>query len=144
MHVGIGIVGGASVAGLAARRVGSDVLVEALGGGFGGWLGARLPDIIDPPLSPCHRSVGHGAGPIAVALRLAAEYIPKWQASLRAHASAQRAAAHGADSQSQRAWHALLELFCLAASGALLGVAFGYLSHVAMDACTPAGIPFVA
>jgi hypothetical protein len=144
MHVRVGIVGGAAVAGIAAHHAHSNALVEAIGGGVGGWIGARLPDIVDPPTSPCHRSVGHGAGPIAAAARYAAECIPRWQKALRTHASVQRAAGQEADSRWRRVWHALLEFLCLVASGALLGVAFGYLSHVAMDACTPAGIPVVA
>ena len=40
-----------------------NVLIEAAGGAAGGWLGARLPDMIDPPTSPRHRSIGHGIIP---------------------------------------------------------------------------------
>src|SRR5580693_181213 len=36
-------------------------LWELIGGLLAAWAGGRLPDIIDPPLHPRHRSVGHGA-----------------------------------------------------------------------------------
>jgi hypothetical protein len=48
--------------------------VEVIGGLLAGNLGARLPDVFDPPTHPGHRSLAHGMAPIAAvgmaALRL--------------------------------------------------------------------------
>src|SRR5688572_24520516 len=45
----------------------AEIAVEVIGGAIGGNIGGRLPDILDPPFSPNHRSLAHGvlsAGPL--------------------------------------------------------------------------------
>ena len=39
--------------------------MEAFGGALGGYWGGILPDCIDPPFHPGHRSLGHGFVPVA-------------------------------------------------------------------------------
>ena len=143
-HQPIGILAGGLAAGVVAYRVEGDVLAEGLGGAIGGWLGARLPDWIDPPTSPHHRSVGHGVVPVLAVLRRAEAHVSEWQADLRQGAAEHRAARDSASTCWQRISHLLLELLYLAASGALVGALWGYVSHLVMDATTAASLPLFA
>lgn len=61
-HVPIGLMVGASRDTSTPKEAPSlDRLIETLGGLLGGYIGARLPDIIDPPTSPNHRDIAHSA-----------------------------------------------------------------------------------
>lgn len=53
---------------------------------------------------------------------------------------------HGlsADNEAVRLWHTILASLWQMAAGALAGALAGYLSHLALDATTPKGLPLVA
>lgn len=122
----------------------SHVVIEAIGGGFAGNLGARLPDIIDPPTSPRHRSIGHGMVPVAAAGSVALSALADLQKTLRTEADRRAELRSASTSTAQELWHLLLELLCRLGAGAIPGFVAGYASHVALDFCTPAGLPLLA
>jgi membrane-bound metal-dependent hydrolase YbcI (DUF457 family) len=116
---------------------------ELLGAGLSGVVGAFLPDIIEPATSPNHRSFFHSvtfmgvAGPLVWSrvwhirdeqVRIAEE------CELRANAMW--------DGPEKTSWKlkALLHRFL---AGVLPGLILGYASHLAADATTPKGLPFL-
>ena len=68
---------------------GSAILWETVGGAFGAVPVALLPDFIDVPSCPNHRSVAHGAVPVGGLAYLALDYLDSGQAWLRAEAHRQ-------------------------------------------------------
>src|SRR5260370_35433107 len=61
--------------------------LETLGGAAGGYVGGILPDSIDPPIHPGHRSWGHGLAPVAAATVVWNQGLDGWQDRLRQHAN---------------------------------------------------------
>lgn len=106
--------------------------IEAISAAVGGYLGAAAPDWIDPPTSPNHRSAGHSIFIAGGGLTYAAIELNAWRSSLKAQADA--AFKCGKIGQGY--------LFLIAA-GAVTGFVAGYLSHLALDATTPRGLPLV-
>lgn len=104
----------------------SDLLVAGLGGGLGGLGGSRIPDIVEPPTSPNHRSVAHS---FAVNGLIAAKGLPTIS-----KASAEWV--HTAEDPLTRK----LRLFL---AGAAVGGTAGYVSHTLLDSGTPKGIPLI-
>ncbi len=129
---------------LARKQTPAARIVETFGGYVGGVVGARLPDIIDPPTCPHHRSIGHGIVPVGLASRACLDRIPAWQEQLRRSAEEHSVAAAQTTDVWERLLHSLLELLCRVGAGMLAGIPAGYLSHLALDATTPAGLPLIA
>ena len=142
------VVGAAAGSAYALYRAGhqapAHALIETLGGALAGAVGARLPDVLDPPLHPRHRSLAHGLVPVAVAGRVGAMALDRCQVRLRAEAEHRASLRRAAVTPLQRVWHAIVEVLCRLGAGAMAGLLAGYGSHVALDAFTPASIPLVA
>lgn len=140
-HRAIGtITGGGYALAKAQRRPPEHLALEVLGGLLAGNLGARLPDVFDPPLHPGHRVLAHGVVPVLAGGRAAVGALDGWQTQLRAAAGRRAALRASAGAPLERLWHALAELLCRLGAGALAG----YGSHVALDAFTPASLPLLA
>jgi hypothetical protein len=116
---------------------------EVAGGIAGGWLGAALPDWIDPPTCPNHRHFGHGAATTVGIVWMSADAVLRLQQRLRHRANALAQARPYLQNDLARAMNWLEECFLRVLAGFLNGVAAGYVSHLAMDALTPASIPLV-
>lgn len=106
-----------------------DRAVELLGALIGSYAGGRLPDILDPPIGPLHRSFAHGG--LAVA-GLAAARVEEWCRACRNNAALCAAQARSGD-----------QLLYLLLAGFLTGLRFGYGSHLALDAFTPRSLPLL-
>lgn len=119
---------------------GSAILWETVGGAFGAVPGAALPDVIDVPSCPNHRSVAHGAIPVGGLTYLAWKHLDSVQAWLRAAAQQQRLVKLTAPSPWLAAWHAFLDVFLQVA---LAGFVAGYISHILLDLQTPCSVPLV-
>jgi len=117
-------------------------IAESLAGWFGGDLGARLPDLLEPGCWN-HRQAAHSAAAAAVLIRSTAA-IQAWAELCRVRARQHRAIAADPrlDSVDQFA-HCLAELFWSGLAGFLNGLLAGYLSHLALDAMTPSSIPIL-
>jgi len=90
-----------------------------------GYIGARLPDIIDPPTNPNHRSWGHGVLPNTIAYSAVIKTASNYRKKLSQEASEDK----------------LLNSFAI---GAMDGFVGGHLSHLALDARTPKSLPLVS
>lgn len=116
---------------------------EVAGGAIGGYWGAKLPDVFDPPTCPNHRHFAHGCVSCSLAIWAAYESLLSLQNFLRAEAD--RLAF-----ERQQATDGVLIVLSIAAEaslriavGAIAGVVAGYASHLALDAFTPKGLPLI-
>ncbi|MBK7645267.1 MAG: hypothetical protein IPJ19_19865 [Planctomycetes bacterium] len=145
IHKPVGAAAGAAL-GLAmahAQRP-NDILLEVLAAGFTGYHAAKLPDVIDPPIHPRHRSVGHGvlsAGPVIAWIL---HELKEWQDALRTASQRATTRADEATSSWERLGHQIVAVLLRLLAGALAGFVGGYGSHLAMDACTKSGLPVFA
>jgi hypothetical protein len=145
VHGALGLAAGVlSAAYQAHNETGYRFLAEVIGGAAGGRAGSKVADIIDPPLHPRHRSVGHGVAQNATALAAYLEALPRWQAALRQLSERLRQARIELDGTAAKVLCGALEVACCLLAGFLAGFPAGHLSHLALDALTPFGLPVVA
>lgn len=110
---------------------------EAAGGAFGGAIVGILPDRVEPPIHPGHRSTAHALTPAIAAAALWTSRIDIWQTHARqlaAHHAWLRAVS---SDPLVRAWHAFAESFLRILAGFIAGFAAGYVTHLAFDFGTP-------
>jgi LexA-binding, inner membrane-associated putative hydrolase len=119
-------------------------LVETLGSGCGGWLGAALPDWIDPATSPNHRHHGHGIANFAGATFLTVEAVADLQQQFRRRAELIRARRPYLTTDFAKFLSWIEEILLCLLIGLLNGISAGYLSHLCLDAATARGIPLFA
>jgi hypothetical protein len=116
------------------------VIIESLAGALGGFFGSRLPDLLEPPTCPRHRSVFHSIAFSSGCGAWIRRELPNIQAWLRLHADRYQALSIASGGSFL---HAALGVICRLLSGFLAGIIFGYASHLACDATTPSSLPLV-
>ena len=138
-HQAAGGTAGSILAGIwAAHRSGTVHPSIVAGGLLGGLIGARMPDIADPPDSPNHRGTGHS---IAFGGTVAAGC----SASIPILIDNARRAEQEANAYIERGYRVPLLIglrlhLALAALGFTIGVPAGVASHLVLDSETPDGI----
>ena len=140
-HRRIGRPTGAAFAAIQAFRspIG-DPLVESFAGWCGGDLGSRLPDLLEPACWN-HRQTAHSFTTGAL-LGLSVDKVQSWAESARRRAQHHRQLATNPEAlPAQSLWHSSVALLWSALAGLLNGILAGYLSHLVLDACSPASIP---
>jgi inner membrane protein len=145
-HDAAGVVAGVATALLTARKDAEpyELMLEAIGGGFGGRFGSHVPDVLEPAIHSHHRDVMHS---IAVATVLVAEgqkRAMKLVDSLRERADKLRGRHDTSTDLFERFILVLAEAACRMAAGFIAALIPGYVSHLALDAATPRGIPLIA
>ncbi len=141
-HRRVGAIAGAVYAGCRApTEAATNLWLESFGGAVGGSIGGGLPDLMDPPVSPWHRSLAHGVAPVGLLGVAWMERLEEWRSRLRAEAARCSALKSDATSFARVLWLTLFEWFCRIASGALAGLLAGYVSHLVLDAFTPRSVP---
>ena len=148
-HQSIGALTGAGAALVAARdQQPPHQVIEVLAAGISGWYSSLIPDIIDPAMSPNHRSIGHGAVQGIAGLKVALDKIPSAQGQLRAQAQEFAQRRQHVRPGGEDPWPIwcleAAELLCRMLSGVLIGLVAGYGSHLVLDARTPRGLPLLA
>ena len=139
-----GMASGAVIAALLAGAQPSEhVALEVAGGALGGWLGSRLPDLLDPPTTPNHRSAGHGALSAIAIGRSVGDRVKEIQRHLRVTADDLASVRATLETDLQRFFNLILEWICRLLAGAAAGVASGYASHLVLDMTTPRGLPLL-
>jgi LexA-binding, inner membrane-associated putative hydrolase len=142
VHLPVGALSGAAYATYHAwGQPGPYILAEAAGGMLGGIGGGLLPDGIDTPGSPRHRTEAHSMSITGTVGYYMNQQLPQWQANLRTEA--QRSAQLSAASTSllPQIGYSALELIFRFLSGLLAGLLAGYASHLALDSLTPSSLP---
>ena len=144
-HVSAGVASGTAAALYTAREQrGAAFVGEAIGGALGGFVGACLPDQTEPPLHSWHRSTGHSVAAAAAIANAAMQSLAAWQQFCRTQAARHDGARANAGNVAAQAWHAVVAFLWHVLSGCAAGLPVGYLSHLALDACTPRCIPLLA
>jgi hypothetical protein len=144
IHRRVGCVAGGATAWYAARGQPTHLrVVETIGGAMAGIVGAMMPDRIDPATSPRHRSIGHGLLPIGAAGFWAVKNLKRWQGWLRSQAERLQRELDVERDGGRRVLLMFAAVACTLAAGAVAGFIGGYLSHLALDALTPASLPVV-
>jgi len=143
-HVAVGSVCGAGLAYYRSEgQSPADQFLASIGGALGGWLGARFPDFVDVPLSPNHRSHAHSfAGAVGISAK-AKEMLLNWESDLRRRLQDVRTRKANAATDWDRMYLGLMEILLQIGLGILSGLIAGHLSHLALDFCTPGGLPLV-
>jgi hypothetical protein len=118
--------------------------IEVLGGALGGYCGGILPDCIDPPFHPGHRSLAHGIVPVATAGAIWNQGLDGWQNQLRRLADEHNYRRSLAADPAAVAWHALAEWALRMLAGFLAGLGAGYVTHVMLDFGTPRCLPLIS
>lgn len=140
-HVVGGLVGGSSALWNARTSDADGRIVECVGGMYGGSLGGLLPDWIEPALSPRHRGVAHSWGALlgsfATTVQAAQDECRRQAATCLTRS--QDPTISGID----RVLYQLGWFFWRFVAGVLSGFAPGYASHLALDGCTPMGLPLI-
>jgi len=143
-HEVVGMAAGSGVALFRARNQPlADQLVEGVGGAIGGYLGGKMPDVLEPAIHAWHRNFCHSwtvgalvAGGVAA--------LGRWEKDCRERAADFRRRRLAADVQPLMAFfYWLAELFWNLAAGFLAGLGAGYVSHLVLDASTPRGLPLL-
>ena len=117
-------------------------IYEAIGALFGGYWGGRLPDVFEPANNPHHRALAHSLAAGTVISATAIEASTAWSMFFRE--KAERLATHR---QVMRAPEvnkitcSVLEVLLRVAAGVGPGLIAAYMSHLALDACTPKSLP---
>ena len=144
-HVKVGVLGGCGFAAYRSREQDlPNMLLETIGGGFGGYVGSRLPDIIEPALWPGHRQFAHSVTAGSSVAYSLYKLLEKWERGCRS-----RAEYYGNRKNNetinwlQKIWFAFIQILLQIAAGIPGGLGVGYLSHLALDGTTRSGIPFL-
>jgi hypothetical protein len=119
-------------------------VLESIGGAVGGYCGGTLPDLIDPPFHPGHRSIGHGVFPVFLGATVWSQGLDGWQNRWRQLADEHAVLRSQAANPLLAAWHAFAEWALHLLSGFVAGVGAGYLTHVALDFGTPRCLPLIS
>ena len=127
--------------------------VEAIGGFLGGYVAGTLPDVLEPAICSWHRGVFHSATADSAVL-YAHTILAQWAQMCRQNGDQCSMVPQIQDVRTG-AWFPLtqppLQQICAILGGLLWrvlagflnGLAAGYVSHLALDATTPRGIPLL-
>ena len=111
-----------------------------MGGVVGGVAGGALPDAIDVPTCPRHRSAANSMGITGTVGYFLNEQLPDWQ--VRRNRGQHYAQLRDASpALLPQIGYGILEFLCYLLSGVLAGLLAGYASHLALDSLTPSSLP---
>jgi hypothetical protein len=118
-------------------------LPELFGAGLSGVAGAFLPDIIEPATNPNHRSFFHSVSFVGVAGPPAWSYAWRVKDEQIRQAEDCEVRANAMQDGFEKILWKLRALLHRLLAGLLPGLVLGYASHLAADAITPMGLPFL-
>lgn len=137
------VAGGVSALYLARGEEPLHRILESVGGFVGGVAGGRLPDLLEPALTPRHRGVAHSVALAGVAVAVFAPRVRRAQRRIREWGDRRRSPCDAGAGTLQPILGLLAEMACRLLTGAAAGVAAGYVSHLVLDAGTPVGLPLL-
>ncbi len=144
-HVTIGTLAGCGVAAYRAREQEPlNMLLEVIGGSLGGYIGGRLPDVIEPASYPGHLQLAHSAATSTVIGIGSYKLLEKWEELCRSKTECyRRVRGLGVLSGFDEFLYLLAEIMLHIATGTLSGLGAGYFSLLVLDGGTPAGLPIL-
>ena len=141
-HLTAGSASGAVVGLLTCRSLPQEhQLVHVAFATIGGALGGLAPDVLEPAISPNHRSLFHS---LAAGGGIGAAALAEWQADCHRAAAAcdTRASCAPPDSR-ERSNEENKAFLWRALAGLIVGFLAGYASHLLMDAGTRKSLPLI-
>ncbi len=138
-----GLTGGAAALVCAQGQPPLLALAETVGGCIAGQYAGTLPDMFEPGISSHHRNTCHALAPTAYGATLLFRQVGDAQDTLRSQAHACFQLAAGTNDGVQQFVNIAAGLLLHVLAGAVPAIPAAYLSHVALDAATPRGIPFI-
>lgn len=105
----------------------------ALGASMGGFFGAMVPDLIDLPTGPNHRSLGH-----SITLNAGVLFMSFWKwipNAVESHLEKADKAEEKGNTIGAFLWRML--------AGFLWGLVWGHISHLVLDMRTPKRLPML-
>ncbi len=142
-HGDAGMLVGGLCAAMRADLSDEGASLEVLGGAIAGYVGGRLPDLLEPAHHPNHRDAAHSLGAACAAAGFAAK-CAELSEECRRFSRRCFSAARGEDvGDLKRAFLRLLGMAARMLAGALAGAAAGFVSHIALDATTPRSVPLL-
>lgn len=137
------IVGGVTALAFATEQPPLQMLAEVAGGVFMGGHAGTWADQIEPGISSYHRQEAHALVPSLFGAQLVFQNVASFQGSLRQAATGCFEIAQSTTNPFQAVINLLVGFGLHFVAGAAPAIATGYLSHVALDACTPRGVPLI-
>lgn len=138
-----GFVGGGAALLCAHNQPPALIVAEVLGGWFAGQHAGTWADLAEPATSSHHRDFCHALMPTAYAATLVFQRVDSLQTVLRGHAQECFQLAAATNDGIQQFVNVTAGLLLHVLAGAVPAVPSGYLSHVALDAGTPRGVPLL-
>jgi membrane-bound metal-dependent hydrolase YbcI (DUF457 family) len=110
--------------------------------GVGGALGGLAPDVLEPAVSPNHRSLFHS---LSAAGSIGAAWLAEWPADCQ-HAAAEcdARAQHASLGARDKSSEEIKAFLWRALAGLIVGFLAGYASHLVLDARTRKSLPLIA
>jgi membrane-bound metal-dependent hydrolase YbcI (DUF457 family) len=118
-------------------------LAEICGGWIAGQHAGTWADAAEPATSSHHRKFCHALAPTAYATTLFFQQVDSLQTSLRSQAQACFQLAATTNDGLQQFVNVAAGLLLHAAAGAVPAVPASYISHIALDASSPRGVPLL-
>lgn len=144
-HERIAGLSGAGAAAYEARQQELPVmLAEIFGGYMGGKIGGRVPDLIDPPTSPNHRSIGHGVIPNGTLFVKTFEFATDLRRNIRQWAAEAKARSERSEDPVEAIIQFGLYMLLHFVAGMIAGMPAGHISHLLADSMTKKGLPLIA
>lgn len=145
-HTTLGIPAGSALAAYRARHQDFlHALLEAAGGGLGGWLGALLPDWLEPAVHSFHRNIAHSVAAGVAVAEGARRGLRSWESYWRNRADEFANKRRQADGDIVSILLNLMaEGACRILAGIAAGIVGGFASHLVLDAGTPRSIPLIS
>jgi hypothetical protein len=119
------------------------VFAESLGGYVAGKSAGTWADCMDLPTSSHHRDTAHALLPVAAGSKYLFDQVPSMQASLRSSAQLCFQNANMSTNGLEQFINVALGLVLHVAAGAVPAIPASYISHIALDAATPRGVPLL-
>lgn len=143
--VGTGLAGAIALARSADRQPEAGRILEVFGACLGGYVGARVPDLIDSPkLGPRHRGRAHSVLAGTTMIKVCGDELVRLEGRLRSWASELELKKVTAPPGSALEFiYGLAAVACRVLAGFVRGFPVGYISHLVLDAHTPSFLPVV-
>lgn len=143
-RLGGAMAGGGVAFGTHKGQNGIETLVEILAGTWGGMLGAKFPDWIEPATHSWHRGRAHSFTAAGGIIGGSIQGLASLQSSYQDRIATARLKLQHAVTPSEQLLRTLEIFFWLALVASLAqGLAAGYVSPLALDAVTPRSIPII-
>lgn len=118
------------------------LLLETLGGAWGGWIGGQIPDWLEPAKgNPRHRGLCHSEIAVMGVLQLGKKAVRGWEGFFRDTAGRlEEEARQHPDQVLHSVFRLLIAGSCRIFAGFLAGLVAGFVSHILLDAATSTSI----